>query len=212
MAYIVNIRKVFIALLILFQLFIVQCGHINQGVSNIIVCNNDKVVILCSDSALMNAPILPDNYLSNERNIRLLNGAEIHKDKIERLLNESKGVVFPKGLRINSYDLKNRYLPSICVYLVGKWVGFGEYVTPIIKCVNVKEKVEDIYLLVLNNGIIIDALLVASVSEEYDQYDSGPLLSERLSSNTVTVFSISPSKERNNEKCYRFSNSSFSLL
>lgn len=151
--------------------------------------STDRGVVL-QDSIVQAIPTIPNKYLTEEENMWKENGIELPRNDVELLLKANLGLIMPKGFPLDSSDLKTRYLPATRLYIVGKWLLSADIDTYIVKVVNVKDMGSiSFYLMSVKEKTVLDAIYIAFVAKEYNQFCPGPRYAERMDDHTVrTIF------------------------
>jgi hypothetical protein len=156
------------------------------------------------DSILRATPFRSNKYLTEENDMWEENGIELSREAIKKLLMANLGYIMPKGFPLDSSDLKTRYLPVTRLYIVGKWHLSDDIDTYIVKNVNLKdENVISFHLMSVKGNSVLDAICVASVAKEYNQFFSGPEYAERMDNQSVRTVSFDWMGEIDSETYYK---------
>lgn len=154
--------------------------------------------------------ILPDTLFVSERNLFNIVGEEIKPDEVSSIIKSNVGVIFPKGFHINQYDLEKRFLPKIHLYIVGKWILTKQNDTIVIMDVSDDEiESRDYYLLSVVQGSIKDAILLASVSKQYSQFNPGPILSKKMSNGHIIRLIPKENESKREQETYSINEKGF---
>lgn len=202
MAHIVKTNILTPSIIIVSVFLILGLGFIiissNEAVQDNVLNNRiDTVEKTIYDSRSIS--ILPDTLFASESNLFNIVGKEIEPEEVYSIIKSNVGVIFPKGFHINQYDLEKRFLPKIHLYIVGKWILTKQNDTIVIMDVSDDEiESRDFYLLSVDQDSIKDAILLASVSKQYSQFNLGPILSKKMSNGHI-VRSIPEESENKRE-------------
>ena len=152
------------------------------------------------DSLIASAPILPDDYLTDEENLRSGAGLQLGREVTRTLILADKGICFPKGIIPDKYDFENIFLPRIHLYLAGLWNVSDSLECFIIKWENWVDGLKDdngvYYLVLVNREGVLRSWCIANVIDsskdiemwcEDDNADNTEYC-KRLSRNTFMVY------------------------
>ena len=169
--------------------------------------NSPHVPLFClPDSALQNIPVLSDTFFLKIDNIQS-DGLLLSKSAKEYLIKQDIGVVFPRGFKVNQYDLQIMYLPEINLFLLGKWemANTDAYV---VKYIKAKESVIELIAITVINNQAVDAKMIALIDNgdcAYCDKSSGlgtAILPAKQTSSSIAIYSILPSTKNTMELLY----------
>ena len=167
------------------------CGSNHNRCAKQVGNENDAHIIGFQDTVLKRIPLVPSDYYSLSNNIWKAQGMELSKKEVQGLIRLNIGILFPRGITIDTYSLDSLVLPTIHMYIVGKWAMAYDIEALHIKGTKDNEDGVCIYLVTCKEGKAIDAITIAFVQHDYYHYgdceDIGPVLSERNSCHSFTV-------------------------
>ena len=173
--------KRFLLLVALFSLpvFFVRCRQSGKTNSNYIASqqNKDTLLIGFADSAFRNAPILPDDALSNQDRVCQIKGLELNRDAVEYL-----------GSKLHPYSTDD--IKDVKFYLLGRWDILEDKSAYI-----VKEGDNIIHLLLFDGEELIDGrpYIVVFNSQKDKNYlaeTHTPVFAKRVKKNKILLFRV----------------------
>ncbi len=171
--------------------------------------NTNESFLGFSDSLMKALPVVPDDYLISGSHIQEREGLELVEEDKCKLLTSGIGIIFPKGIKVNSSDIKNRFAPRIKMFLIGRWIVSESINYYLLKCLF--DGGLFVYLLPVKDSSVFDSALIAySLIERENEEDiicgdsvvEQALMSVRCS-DTVTVYSVKKDMNLHVERLYR---------
>lgn len=137
------------------------------------------------DSTTRPLVIVSDGFLSSSDSMWECVGEELSSNDISRLIRSKVNAIIPNGVTIEIKDLEKNYIPSMNVFLIGRFNNAVKYDSFILKVTSKKEKSCSFYLVTSIAGRAITANYIGYTSN--DAHSNSLTTFERVSTNSFAV-------------------------